>query len=74
MSCGVGHICGLDLVLLWLWYRQAAAAPIGPVAWELPYAAGVALKGKKQTNNAPPHPKQCEAFYFFSNLEVNHIH
>ena len=33
-----------DLVLLWLWHRPAAATLIGPLAWELPYAAGVALK------------------------------
>ena len=43
MSC-VGHRRGSDLALLWLWYRPAAAAPILPLAWELPYAAGVALK------------------------------
>ena len=33
-----------DPVLLWLWYRTAAAAPTGPLAWELPYAVGSALK------------------------------
>jgi len=27
---------------LWLWHRLAAAIPIRPLAWELPYAAGVA--------------------------------
>jgi len=27
----------------------AAEAPIGPLAWELPYAAGVALKSKTKT-------------------------
>ena len=27
-SCGVGHRSSLDLVLLWLWGRAAAAAPI----------------------------------------------
>ena len=31
-SCGVGHICGSDLVLLWLWCRLAAAPPIWPIA------------------------------------------
>ena len=40
----VGYRCGLDLALLWLWYRQVAAAPIQTLAWELPYASGVALK------------------------------
>ena len=27
-SCGVGHRCSLDLVLLWLWCRPAAIAQI----------------------------------------------
>ena len=40
----VGSIPGLaqwvkDLVLPWLWYRLAATAPLGPLAWEPPYAA-----------------------------------
>ena len=48
MSCGVGRRCGLDLALLWLWHRLAAAVPIGPLAWELPYATGAALKSKKK--------------------------
>ena len=26
-----------DLALLWLWHRPAAAAPIHPLAWKLPY-------------------------------------
>ena len=42
MSCGVVHRGGSDLA--WLWYRPAALAPIRPPAWELPYAAGTALK------------------------------
>ena len=38
-----------DLVLLWLSCRPAAAAaPIVPLAWELPCASGVALKSKKK--------------------------
>ena len=35
-------------MLLWLWYRQAAAAPIQPLAWEILYAAGAAIKRKKK--------------------------
>ena len=38
----------LALALLWLWCRPAAVAPIGPLAWELPYAEGVALKSKNK--------------------------
>ena len=36
------------MLLLWLWYRLSAVAPIGPLAWEPPYAAGEALKRKKK--------------------------
>ena len=48
MSCGVGHRCGSELVLLWQWCRLAAEAPIQPRAWELPSVAGVTLKKKKK--------------------------
>ena len=34
-------------MLLWLWYRPAATAPIRPLAWEPPYAVSAALKGQK---------------------------
>ena len=34
----------LNLALLWLWSRPAAMAPIRPLAWELPYTAGAAIK------------------------------
>ena len=37
-----------DLSWLWLWHRLAATPPIGPLAWELPYAVGAALKEKKK--------------------------
>ena len=47
VSYGVGRGGSSDLALLWLWPRSAAAAPIRPLAWELPYAAGVALKREK---------------------------
>ena len=47
MSCDVGHRHGLVPVLLWLWRRPAAAAPIGSLAWEPPYAVGAALKRQK---------------------------
>ena len=47
MSYGVGHRHGSDAVLLWLWCRPAAVAPVPPLAWELPYAVGAGLKKKK---------------------------
>ena len=59
MSCGVGHRSGLDSGLLWPSHRLAATAPIGPLAWEPPYAMGVALKteknkGKKKKDRGVP--------------------
>ena len=40
--------CSLDPLLLRLWHRLAVTAPIQPIAWEPPYAAGVALKRRKE--------------------------
>ena len=51
-SCGVSRRCGSDPPLLWLWHKPAAAAPTPPLALELPYATGVALKRKKRKKNA----------------------
>ena len=49
MSCGVGGRQGSDLALRWFWCRPVAIALIRPLAWEPPYAAGVALeKAKRQ--------------------------
>ena len=36
LNCVIGPRCGLDVALLWLQCGQAAAAPIRPLAWELP--------------------------------------
>ena len=49
MSCGVGRRCGSDLALQGLWRRPAAIAPpMGPLAGEPLYAAGVALEKTKR--------------------------
>ena len=61
MSCGVGRRGGSDLVLLWLWSRYEATAPIRPLAWEPLYAMGMALKRKKKSNH-----------FFFSLLYLWH--
>ena len=45
---GAGRRCSSDLVLLWLWCRPAATAPIGPLAWEPPYATSAALEKTKK--------------------------
>ena len=47
------------LLWLWLWLCLAAVAPNRPLAWELPYATGAALKGKQnKTKNKPQNKKQ----------------
>ena len=48
----------MDLELWWLWLWPAAAAPIRPLAWELPYAAGVALKKAKDKNKTKRKKKE----------------
>ena len=48
MSCGVGCGCSSDPELLWLWCRLVATAPIGPLAWEPPYAVGAAQEMAKR--------------------------
>ena len=44
--------CVKDPALLWLWHRLAAAALIWHLAWELPYAAGVAMKKEQIKENS----------------------
>ena len=61
---------------LWLWRRPAAAAPIQYLAWELPYATGVALKRNEkkkerkkifQTKKFVKYNRSAQTFY--SNLK-----
>ena len=66
MSCGVGRRCGLDPTLLWLWYRPAAIAPIQPLAWELQYAKGAAIKRQKKKVNDGPIGVHCSIFSPFA--------
>ena len=58
MSCGVGCRCSTDRV------GQQLQAPVRPLAWELPYAVGAALKKKEE--------KRVGHVYFLKNL-VNPI-
>ena len=63
MSCGVGRRHSSDLAWLWLWRRPGATAPIGPLAWELPYAADMALKKKKKKKK--PQKRVLYTYYCF---------
>ena len=62
MSCGVGRRCASDLVLLWLWCRPAATALIGPLAWELAYATGAALKTPKKISTQVEKCRDADLF------------
>ena len=48
VNCGVGRRRSSDPELLWLWRRSVATAPIRPLAWEPPYAAGAAQEMAKR--------------------------
>ena len=52
MSCGVGDRHGSDPMLL---HRPAAITPIGPLAWEPPYAVGAALEKAKRQQQQKNH-------------------
>ena len=48
MTYGVACQCSSDSAVPWLWHRLEATSLIRPLAWELPYATGVALKMKER--------------------------
>ena len=60
MSHGAGRRHGSDLVLLWLWGRPAATAPIRPLAWEPPYAKGVAQEMAKRQEKKKKKERKVE--------------
>ena len=64
-------------MLLRLWHRLAAAAPIPPLVRELPYAVSAALKSKKTKQNKITTKKKKHTVYnllrlafFFSFLRL----
>ena len=63
--------------MLWLWRRSAAAAPIRPLAWEFPYAAGVALKknsnSKKKKKNSSFYSYFIFYFFVFLGSHAQHM-
>ena len=52
VSCGIDHRCGSGP-------HCVAVALIQPLAWELPYAAGVDLKRQKAKNKKTVHVYAC---------------
>ena len=58
MTCGVGPKRSSDPVLLWLRCRLATTALIRPLAWELPYAVGAALKKTEKKKKRKKRKKE----------------
>ena len=71
MSCGVGCRCSSDPVLLWLWCRLAAVAPIQPLAWESPYAEDVALKRQRTKKRKKERKKEKYLKLFATNFSAS---
>ena len=71
MSCGVGHRCGLDLALLWLWcWLEATVSIIRLLAWQLPYAVDAALKRPKKKRSGSSVTLTLSPFPTYSVLSV----
>ena len=65
--------CVKDPALLWLWCRLAAVAPIGPLAWEPPYATGAALKRHTHTQKkCSLYSTSSSGFFVCSPLDRGH--
>ena len=67
----------LDPVLLWLWCRLAAAAPIGPLAWELTYWVQPYKAKKKKKKKKKTQKKKLFfffLFFFFLGVGVGGVH
>ena len=71
MSCGVGCRRGSDPAVLWLWRRPVATAPIQPLAWEPPYAAGAAQEIATTTTTKKDKKKKK---YRFPDSVNQHFH
>ena len=80
MSCGVGCRCSSDPALLWLWRRLETTAPIQPLAWEPPHAAGAAQEIATTTKKTKKDKKKLkflrehiiEAIIFFLLILVSY--
>ena len=64
------------MLLLWLWRRPEAVAPIGPLAWEPPYAMGAAPeKAKRHTHtHTHTHKRNIEKKKDFHVKESTHLY
>ena len=70
MSCGGGHRRGSDPFLLWLWCRPAATVSIVSLAWEPPYATGVAPRKQKKKKKNPQSSNFSKVYGLKKNTNV----
>ena len=73
VSFGVGCRRGSDLALLWLWCRLAAVVPVRALAWESPYAVGVALEKKESRTVSVLQKLPSSSFDFMSSALVTYV-
>jgi len=73
VTCGIDRRRGSDLVLLWLWPRLVATALIRLLAWEPPYAVGMALKRQKdkKTKKKKERKKEKEFYYLYLKMTIS---
>ena len=57
-------------MLLSLWSKTAAAAPIQPLAWELLCAAGAALKSKKKKKKEEEEERKRKVLLFSNHCSL----
>ena len=69
MSCGVGCRNSSDPMLLWLWHRPAAEAPIRPQALEPTYATEAALEKAKKQKKKKNYPIKCPLYQYLEVFE-----
>ena len=72
MSYGVGRRRGSDPVLLWLWCRPEATAPIRPLAWEPPHAVSVALEKTKKKKKKERHVSEMVGLELGEHMGFRH--
>ena len=61
-----------DVAWLWLWRRLATVSLLHPLAWELSYAKGAALKRKTKTKTTHTQHNTRNQLYF--NLKKKYTH
>ena len=70
----LGRRHGLDPLLLWLWRRPEATAPIRPLACVPPCATGVALEKTKQKKKEKEKEKYLNSFRGSEITNLTRIH